>query len=721
LNLFELVGDVTIRTADAIAGLNNVENATTRVGGMMDRAGQSMQAFGMKMAMVTTVPILGFLGASVKSASDLGESVSKTGYVFGKNSDEILKWSDTTLKSMGLSKATALDMAATYGDMGSSMGLSGRQATDMSKGLVKMTADMASFKNLKPAEIHTALSAVFTGETESLKRLGVVMTETNLVEFARKEGITKSMKEMSQAEKVQLRYNYVMAMTKNSTDDFSRTQDSTANQMRIFTEGIKELQTKLGAVLLPVVTKVISIFNGLMGKLMDMNPHMTKVVVVVGLIVSAIAPLIIIAGALVSAIGAIIGVIGVISIKVVLIVGAIAGLIAILGAVIIKTGLWKDIVEVAKNVISNVTEIVKNFIGALKTGADPITALSYALSKWVGSNTELGKSIMAVGQQLNAWREKIQEVFVYVFNTISKIMSDIWSVLSPFFSKIYNEVAPHLANIAKEVMTIFTIISSVILEKLQVIKGVWDVVWPYLKPVVDLVLNNIATFVSYIFSMISKAFTLLRQLITGDWSGMWETIKSMAVAGGQLLLGLIKNYIDAFVGFWGELPSKIGNIISKLHSSAVSLLSNLGSDMLKWGKNLINMLYDGFMSGVEKVKNAVSNLASGVKKFIGFESPTEEGAGKNADKWMPNLMNMLVDGIDKNKGGLQKATKEVADMLQFKGGTEFNIKTGFGQGFNPNPKYVILQINNPKIFDTADIDKFMNPVVQRLRRVGVGL
>ena len=127
-------------------------------------------------------------------------------------------------------------MASLFGDMGTSMGLPTDAAAKMSMSLTGLAGDLASFKNLSLDEVQTALAGVFTGETESLKRLGIVMTETNLDAYALANGFGKTTNEMTQAEKVQLRYAYIMEMTKNAQGDYARTADGTANSIRTFQE-----------------------------------------------------------------------------------------------------------------------------------------------------------------------------------------------------------------------------------------------------------------------------------------------------------------------------------------------------------------------------------------------------------------------------------------------------------------------------------------------------
>lgn len=210
------------------------------------------------------------LNATLKSfvdkASDLQETVSKTTQVFKANSMEVLNWSKTGIKTMGLSEQTSLDTASLYGDMATGMGLTTKKASVMSMGLTQLTADLASFKNINQDIAKTALAGVFTGETESLKQLGIIMTEANLQEYARSKGIRKKIQDMKQAEKVELRYQYVLNQTKNAQGDFIRTGGGFANQQRINQEKLKQMFTNFGKFMLPTYTKMFVMFNSRLDK-----------------------------------------------------------------------------------------------------------------------------------------------------------------------------------------------------------------------------------------------------------------------------------------------------------------------------------------------------------------------------------------------------------------------------------------------------------------------
>jgi hypothetical protein len=262
--------------------------------------GDSTKAIGKSMSIYVTAPITIAGGAAIKFASDFQESLNKVDVAFKNSSAEVRDFAKTTLESFGIAEGTALDMAALFGDMSTSMGLSTDEAAKLSTSLVGLAGDLSSFKNMNIEEVTTALNGVFTGETESLKRLGIVMTEVNLKQFAMEQGITKNIKLFTQAEKVQLRYNYVMAQTTNAQGDFARTSDGAANQMRIFQETLKELGAEFGQIMLPTFEKIIKKVNELLKEFRALTPQTKKVILVVAGVVAAIGPLLFAIGTLTS-------------------------------------------------------------------------------------------------------------------------------------------------------------------------------------------------------------------------------------------------------------------------------------------------------------------------------------------------------------------------------------------------------------------------------------
>lgn len=342
------------------ADTSEFEKKMTSVSTNLENAGRKISDVGKTMTLGLTAPIAAAGVAMFKLASDMSESVNKVDVAFGDNATAIKDWSATTLASFGIAKGTALDMAAGFGDMATSMGFGTAGAAEMSTSLVGLAGDMASFKNIGIGEATTALTAIFTGETESLKRMGIVMTETNLETYALSKGIQTQIKDMTQAEKVNLRYNYVMEMTKNAQGDFARTSDGAANQMRIFTESLKETGAELGGQLLPIITPMIQRVNEWIRAFAALDEGTKRNILVIGGLVAAIGPTLLIVGKLVAVFGAVAGGIGAASAA----MAAGGGLIAVLTALMGPAGLALAIIgaiAAAAYVVYKNWEPIKSF------------------------------------------------------------------------------------------------------------------------------------------------------------------------------------------------------------------------------------------------------------------------------------------------------------------------------------------------------------------------
>lgn len=204
---------------------------------------------------------------SIETASDLAEVQNVVDTAFGESKQKMEDFADTAVKTYGISKLTAKQTGSNFMAMAAGMGLANDSASDMAMALTGLSADMASFYNVGQDVASTALKSIFTGETETLKQFGIVMTDANLQAYALSKGITKSTAYMSQAEKVQLRYNYVMSQTALAQGDFAKTSDSWANQTRILSEQWKEFGATIGTVLMNVLLPAVKAINSVLSQL----------------------------------------------------------------------------------------------------------------------------------------------------------------------------------------------------------------------------------------------------------------------------------------------------------------------------------------------------------------------------------------------------------------------------------------------------------------------
>lgn len=281
-------------TADLKGFSSEMQNSIRRIGAL----GKELQNTGRNLSTFVSLPLVAAGAAAVKFASDYNESLNKVDVAFGTSAGSVRDFAKTSLESFGIAEGTALDMAATFGDMATALGLPVDKAGKMSQSLVGLAGDLASFKNISIDIANTALSGIFTGETESLKKLGIVMTEANLQAFALSQGISKQVNSMSQAEKVGLRYNYILSVTKNAQGDFERTGGGAANQMRIFQESLKQVGQQLGAVILPAFTQLITFVNGAIKSFSGLSDGTKTTIVAIAGIAAAIGPVLTVLGSL---------------------------------------------------------------------------------------------------------------------------------------------------------------------------------------------------------------------------------------------------------------------------------------------------------------------------------------------------------------------------------------------------------------------------------------
>ncbi len=197
-------------------------------------------------------------------ASDLQEVENVVDVSFGNMKQKVEDFADTALEKFGMTELQAKKTASTYMAMNKGMGLDGEKAAQMAIDAAGRTGDIASFYNKTQEEADTMMKSIWTGETESLKNIGVVMTENNLNLYAMQKGLGKTTQQMTQQEQVMLRYQYVMEQTALAAGDFERTSDSWANQTRVLTGRWQQFLGIMGTGLIQMLTPAVKFLNSLM-------------------------------------------------------------------------------------------------------------------------------------------------------------------------------------------------------------------------------------------------------------------------------------------------------------------------------------------------------------------------------------------------------------------------------------------------------------------------
>lgn len=202
--------------------------------------------------------------------SDLAEVQNVVDVTFPNMTAQVDKFAKSAAQSFGLSETMAKQYTGTFGAMAKAFGFSEKASYDMGTALTGLAGDVASFYNISQDEAYTKLKSVFTGETESLKDLGVVMTQTALDSYAMANGFGKTTSAMSEQEKVALRYKFVQDQLAASSGDFARTSGSWANQVRILKLQMQSFMATVGQGLINIFTPAIRVINILVGKLITL-------------------------------------------------------------------------------------------------------------------------------------------------------------------------------------------------------------------------------------------------------------------------------------------------------------------------------------------------------------------------------------------------------------------------------------------------------------------
>lgn len=204
---------------------------------------------------------------SIELGSDLAEVQNVVDVTFTTMSDKVNEFAKNAMTTAGLSETMAKRYVGTFGAMSKSFGFSEAQAYDMSTALTQLTGDVASFYNISQDLAYIKLKSVFTGETETLKDLGVVMTQSALDQYALANGYGKTTSAMTEQEKVALRLAFVQKQLSAASGDFIRTSDSWANQVRVMQLQLQSLKATVGQGLINIFTPVLKVINILLGKL----------------------------------------------------------------------------------------------------------------------------------------------------------------------------------------------------------------------------------------------------------------------------------------------------------------------------------------------------------------------------------------------------------------------------------------------------------------------
>lgn len=388
----------------------------------LKKASEAMTKVGKQLTTKVTLPIIAGFTAASKSASDYEENMNKIDVAFGDSADAVKEWTKTATTQFGLSWNAASEAAAGFGALAKGLGLSEEEAAYMSTTLAGLSADLGSYFNMGTDETATALNGIFTGEAEALKKVGVVMNETELKKYADGQGLV--WKEMSSAEKAALRFQYVLDQTKDAQGDYARTGEGTANSVKSLKAQLENCATVLGEKLLPIITPVIQKLADIAEKFSQLSPETQDFIVKFGMIAAVVGPALVAFGSLAGAVSNIIG-LGTKLAPVLAGLGLPFGTIALAVAGAVAAGVllyknWDKIKEAAKQ--------LKDFLGK-RWGEIKNEAVDYFSTMKTSVVTTFESFRSSLSEKVDAVNKKVSDVFGTIKETISGPFVKAYSIV----------------------------------------------------------------------------------------------------------------------------------------------------------------------------------------------------------------------------------------------------------------------------------------------------
>ena len=439
----------------------------------MKELGDKLTGIGKSMTTKVTAPIVAGFTASAAAASDYEENLNKIQVAFGDSADAVTDWANTALQQFGLSKVAATDAVSAFGALGKGIGLAEGDAASMSTTLAGLSADLASYFNTSTDESAKALEGIFTGETEALKKFGVVMNETNLKQFAEDQGLVYS--ELSQTEKTMLRYQFVLEKTSDAQGDYARTSDGTANSTKTFKAAISDVGVAIGTQVLPIITPFIQKLTEIITQFSNLSPETQKVIVIIGMVVAAIGPLITILGGLSSGISFLLSPMG----AVVLAIGALVAA----GVWLYKN--WDEVCQWAGKLKDKVVEAwnavktgVSNAVNNVKEG---VTNAWNTMTSAVTEKMDAMKNM--ISGKWDAIKAKYQEAGGGIKGIVSGMIEGVKQYFTLGFDTLNTLTGGKLNAVKEKFQTILTSAKDIVSGIIDKIKGLFNFSWslPHLK------------------------------------------------------------------------------------------------------------------------------------------------------------------------------------------------------------------------------------------------
>lgn len=694
-------------------------------------------------------------GAFIKSCIEVGSNVTEVQNVvdtaFKDLSWQADQWASNAMTNFGLSELSAKKYMGVFGQMSNAMGITGKAALDMAENVTGLTGDVASFYNLSTDEAYTKLKSIWTGETETLKDLGVIMTQTNLDQYALNNGFGKTTAKMTEQEKVMLRYQYVTSALSNATGDFVKTQDSWANQTRILTLRFQQFKASLGKGFIALFIPILRGFNSLLAGLQKVADGFASFVqMLTGADIS-------------SSMGSISADIAGIGDD----AGGAADNVSGIGDAAKKTakdiekslagfdqinklteptddssssgsgtdstsGIGSvDLVQDVSGSTANVSSAISDMADKVKKALEPLKAISF--DNLVSSLDNLKRAVQPLTEKLFSGLEwayynvlvplaswYIEDLIPTYINTLAdafELLNTVLDVFNPVFESAWDNFFKPIAewtggivvDVINSIGDAFLLVADYLKEHETDVKDWTDLyITPFFKTITDFITelyDLIKSVIGFVIDLLGPSFDEIVAIISGAISAIIKIVTGVL----DILKGVIEFLNGIFTGdidkcmqgikdiikgcleaIWGIIKA-IVSLIVNLVKGTVDIVINLLKDIFTAIGNILSSIKSVFDKVLMAIFNAVISVIDGIKdalwNIVDFVGDTFSSA------WS-NVWNGIINAFDNIFGGIVDIAKGPINLV-------IGLINGMLDGLESGINWIVCKINTLS-FDVPD-------------------
>ena len=677
---------VTIRDIMILLGFDIDEQsqneAENSVKNLKDMATKALGAISVAFSVAGAAS---FVKDCVSVASEVEEMQNKFDVVFQGMTDEVEAWAQSYSDAIGRNKNDIKSYLADQQNLLVGFGMTRQEGAELSKQMTTLALDLASFANLDETAAVNNMTKAVMGESEAAKALGAVLNDDTRARAMQAMGLSGTYEKLDQLTKMQVNYNAILAQSPDAIGDCERSLGSYKSTVVQFQSKLKEVKTLVGQFFMPTFQKVISfgskgvtVLRDGVQKLNDFAAKIggaEKIIGVLGVTIGATLAIVnfqkisdglkLIGKGLSSVnlkVFAIAAVVLMLALIVQDFIAFMNGDNSVIGALFEKAGIDAD---EARATIQKAWSTIKDFLlsiwGTLQGAAQAIFG---ALSDWWAENGEAVKETL-----LGIWKA-IVGAAKQIFGALSSWWKENGAQVMETFSKLWE-------GIKQLCETLWNALVSAAQTIFGALKAFWDTWGSTIIAVFSILWNTLISLIQPFLDFLSAVIDFLANVFTGNWEGAWNAIKDMAAAAWEMLVTILGGAWDTITTIWGavidffagifqgvwdvivEKVTGIKDAIVNGFQAAIDWITALPEQALKWGSDIVDNIVNGITGAVGKVGEAVKGVADKIKSFLGFSEP-EDGPLSDFHTYMPDMIDLMTQGIAAGKERVRSAVEEIA-------------------------------------------------------------